>query len=233
MDKTIPIYLQRLLVNLNITNISQLNDKNYLGIFAKLKTQNPSIGYRHLFDLYSLATNTPYPDEKQQKQLITRYKQLPPIHTPLTSETIDKYLHAAEKLAQTAYENNEIPIGAVIVYNDQIIGRGYNQTIKEQNIMAHAEILAIKDATNFLGNHRLNDCDLYVTIEPCLMCSGAIIHSRIKRVIFGATEPKTGACHSQYQVFTNHYVNHHCEVIGPHDNEYYNQLIRKFFESKA
>lgn len=230
--RPIPFYLQNKLSKIAINSVDEIITIGYLEIFAKLKANYPSVGYQALFDLYTFVTNQTYPDKQLQTKLIADYKQLPPQFPQLDNETINNYLMKAMELAQNALAQNEIPIGAIVVYQDKIIGRGYNQTRQQNNILAHAELIAINEAQTYLGNHRLNDCDLYVTVEPCLMCSGAIIHSRIKRVIFGAIEPKTGACQSQYSVFTNSQVNHHCQIIGPIDNERYAKPLAQIFTRK-
>lgn len=229
----IPFYLQHKLQSLKITNIEQINQLGYLQIFAQLRLIFPSLSYQALFDLYQLSceVNTRNLSDELKTRLIHQYKSLPPQYPALAKEKISYYLAKAAQQAKLASASNEIPIGAVIVYDDNIIGAGYNQTQANQDILAHAEIQAIRQAQQKLDNCRLNNCDIYVTIEPCLMCSGAIIHSRIKRLIFGALETKTGACQSQYQVFANTKANHHCQVIGPIDQDYYSQLINKFFRT--
>lgn len=228
----IPHYLATRLATIGITDNVQINQTNYLKIFAQLKCNYPSLGYQALYDLYHLANGGRiYPNHALQKQLIQQYKALPPQHDMLDSQLITIYLAQAYEQAQQAMANDEIPIGAVIVYQNEIIGRGYNQTKLQNNILAHAEIIAIQQAQQALKTHRLSDCDLYVTIEPCLMCSGAIINSRIKRVFFAASEPKTGACLSQYKVFENTTVNHNSQIIGPL-NQDYAQLLQEFLARK-
>ena len=139
---------------------------------------------------------------------------------------------AALEVARSATRTGDVPVGAIVITDDGVvIGRGFNEREANNDPTAHAEIVAILAAQQCLQNYRLNECDLYVTIEPCLMCSGAIINSRIKRVIFGACEPKTGACLSQHQVFNNKKTNHHTEVIGPINQSYYSRLISNFFQS--
>lgn len=228
MMNKLPFYLHNKLAEINI-NSEQITKLNYLQIFAQLKAKYKSIGYQALFDLYIFATQSTYPNDQIKKDLIQNYKKLPPLHEELSQETITYYLEQALEQAKIAEFYNEIPIGAVVVYQNKIIGCGYNQTRQSNSILAHAEIIAIAQAQKLLNNYRLENCDLYVTIEPCLMCSGTIINSRIKRVIFGATEPKTGACTSQYQVFNNRTVNQHCQTIGPVDQIKYEKLLQEFF----
>ena len=164
--------------------------------------------------------------------VLTSYKKLCPSYVPLPEIIIDRYLGLAMDHAKIALDYNEIPIGTVIVKDDEVIACGYNQTLTSCNIIKHAEIVALEHAQKILHNHRLIDCDLYVTHEPCLMCMGAILHSRIKRVIFGTVEPKTGAIVSQYQVLKNAAVNHQTEAIGPINTKYYNKYLREFLKSK-
>ena len=99
----------------------------------------------------------------------------------------EKYMKIALQEAKKAYDNNEVPIGCVIVYNDEIIGIGANMRVTDKNVLSHAEIIAINEACGFMGDWRLEDCTLYVTVEPCPMCAGAIVQARIKKVVFGAT----------------------------------------------
>jgi len=124
------------------------------------------------------------------------------------------YMQEALKLAEQAAAAGEVPVGAVLVKDGAIVGRGYNQPIAGVDPTAHAEIMAMRDAGKVLGNYRLADCDLYVTLEPCVMCSGAIMHARIRRVFFGARDPKTGACGSAIDLFAQPQLNHHAEVMG-------------------
>ena len=124
------------------------------------------------------------------------------------------FMQEALKLAAQAAAAGEVPVGAVVVKDGAIVGRGYNQPIAGNDPTAHAEIMALRDAGKTLGNYRLADCDLYVTLEPCVMCSGAIMHARIRRVIFGARDPKTGACGSAIDLFAQPQLNHHAEVNG-------------------
>jgi len=100
----------------------------------------------------------------------------------------EKYMSEALKLAKRAYDEDEIPVGAVVVYNDKVIGCGYNQKEKFNNPLKHAELIAIEEACNYIGDWRLNDCELYVTLEPCQMCIGAIVETRIKKVVYGASK---------------------------------------------
>ena len=123
-------------------------------------------------------------------------------------EVEEKYMKIALQEAKKAYDSNEVPIGCVIVYNDEIIGRGANMRITDKNVLSHAEIIAINEACGFMGDWRLEDCTLYVTVEPCPMCAGAIVQARIKKVVFGAENPKAGCAGSIVNLLQNDNFNH-------------------------
>ncbi len=121
---------------------------------------------------------------------------------------------AALELARTAAAADEVPVGAVVVVDGEIVGRGFNQPIGRHDPTAHAEVMALRDAAARLGNYRLPGATLYVTLEPCIMCAGAIMHARVARVVFGARDPKTGAAGSVVDLFAEDRLNHHAEVAG-------------------
>jgi tRNA(adenine34) deaminase len=131
--------------------------------------------------------------------------------------------------AKRAYALNEVPVGCVIVRNQEIIARAHNLREHQQTTLAHAEILAIHEACEAVGSWRLEDCDIYITLEPCIMCSGAIINSRIKTVVYGTDEPKFGAHQSLINVFDLD-TNHHPEVISGVLAEESNRLLKQFFK---
>lgn len=128
--------------------------------------------------------------------------------------TIDDWMGEALALARAAAGRGEVPVGAVVVRDGAIVGRGGNAPIAASDPTAHAEIAALREAGRALGNYRLTGCELYATIEPCAMCAGAILHARIARVVFGARDPKTGACGSVIDLFAEPRLNHHAQVIG-------------------
>jgi tRNA(adenine34) deaminase len=144
-------------------------------------------------------------------------------------------MRQALKQARKAQKIMEVPVGAVIVRNNKIIARGFNKCIALSDPTAHAEIVALRKAAKKLNNYRLNDCSIYVTIEPCLMCAGALVNARIKRIIFGALDLKAGACKSAFKVAGSKKLNHKIEILGA-KKEYLNiecvTLIQNFFQTK-
>ena len=132
-----------------------------------------------------------------------------------SDENIDiKFMLQALTLATLAANNGEVPVGAIVVKDGKVIGRGSNAPIGLHDPTAHAEVQAMREAAAFLGNYRLVDCTLYVTLEPCAMCAGAIQHARIARLVYGASDPKTGACGSVINLMTEPKLNHHCAAAG-------------------
>ena len=142
------------------------------------------------------------------------------------------WMEEALRAAQRALEAGEVPVGAVVVYAGEIIGRGWNRNITDSDPTAHAEIVALRQAAAHLGNHRLGDCELFVTIEPCPMCAGALVHSRVKRVVYGADDPKAGAIHSVLQVLNHPKLNHRTEVRGGVLAGRSAELLQSFFRSR-
>ena len=142
----------------------------------------------------------------------------------------DQYwMKQALELAMQAGKRNEVPVGALVVLDDQVVGRGFNSPISDCDPSAHAEIQAIRDAASRLENYRLVDATLYVTIEPCSMCAGAIVHSRIKRLVYGALEPKAGVATSQTPFFEQSWLNHRVEVQGGVLAEECSSIMSDFF----
>ena len=141
-------------------------------------------------------------------------------------------MEEALRAAQRALEAGEVPVGAVVVCQGSIVGRGWNRNIADSDPSAHAEILALRDAGTALGNHRLADCELFVTIEPCAMCAGAMVHARIKRVIYGALDPKAGAVESVMQVLNHPRLNHRMEISGGVLAGRCAELLQDFFRNR-
>lgn len=141
-------------------------------------------------------------------------------------------MRAALREAEEAARRDEVPVGAVVVHNGKIVGRGHNQREMLKDPTAHAEMIAITQAAAALEGWRLEGTTLYVTLEPCLMCAGAIVNARIQRVVFGALDPKAGACGSLYQVGLDTRLNHRFEVVGGVLAEECGALLREFFSRK-
>lgn len=146
--------------------------------------------------------------------------------------TKDDFMREALKEAAKAAAINEVPIGAVIVRNNHIIGRGHNTRESQECVLGHAEINAIKEATKWVGDWRLTDCDIYVTIEPCPMCCGAIFQSRIRKIYFGAFDVKAGACGSKFNLFDLEGLNHYAEVESGILEEACKTVLKDFFKKK-
>lgn len=123
-------------------------------------------------------------------------------------------MEEALRAARRALEAGEVPVGAIVVCGDRIIARGWNRNIGDNDPTAHAEIVALREAGAAIGNHRLAECDLFATIEPCAMCAGALIHARIRRLVYGADDPKAGAVHSVLPVLNHPQLNHRMDVRG-------------------
>ena len=147
-------------------------------------------------------------------------------------DDINYFMRKALALAQVAAEVGEVPVGAIVVKNGEIIGRGANSPIYRSDPTAHAEIIALREAALYLSNYRLIECNLYVTLEPCAMCAGAIQHSRIANLIYGASDPKTGACGSVVNLFAEDKLNHHTLVTGNVLADESALLLRNFFKEK-
>jgi tRNA(adenine34) deaminase len=130
------------------------------------------------------------------------------------SEADEVFMRAALDMARQAAQAGEVPVGAVVVQDGRIVGRGYNAPISRHDPSAHAEIAALRDAAQHLGNYRLVGCELFVTLEPCVMCVGAMFHARIGRVVFGAHDPKTGAAGGVFNLFAETRLNHHARIRG-------------------
>jgi len=130
----------------------------------------------------------------------------------LTTSPDELWMEEALRAAQRGLEAGEVPVGAVVVCDGHVVGRGWNRNISEADPTAHAEIVALREAGANIGNHRLADCELFATIEPCPMCAGALVHARIKRLVYGADDPKAGAVQSIMQVLNHPQLNHHMEV---------------------
>ena len=143
-----------------------------------------------------------------------------------------QFMQQALDQAKLAAAAGEVPVGAVLVRDGQVISRGFNQPISHSDPSAHAEMMALRAAAQSESNYRLPGTTLYVTLEPCTMCAGAMLHARVERVVFGATDPKTGAAGSVLNVFSEKQINHQTQVDGGIMSEECGQLLRDFFKGR-
>lgn len=150
----------------------------------------------------------------------------------LFSEDKYRFMYSALQEAEKAFEEDEVPVGAVVVHNNRIIGRGYNQIEKLKDATAHAEMIALTSASNHIGNWRLNECSIYVTLEPCIMCTGALLASRISELYFAASDTKFGACGSVHNLAeeskTNHIIKVYSGILAKESED----LLKSFFTKK-
>ncbi len=155
-----------------------------------------------------------------------------PGKTATAASTDELWMQEALRCAQRALEAGEVPVGAVVVCDGKLVGRGWNQNISDSDPTAHAEIMALREAGANLGNHRLGGCDLFATIEPCAMCAGALVHARVRRLIYGADDPKAGAVHSVLQVLNHPGLNHKVELRGGVLAGKCSEILQDFFRTR-
>lgn len=151
----------------------------------------------------------------------------------LHPDEIDRrYMQEALRLAERALESADVPVGALVVHDGRVIGRGFNQREKLQDPTAHAEMIALTAAAEFLGHWRVEGATMYVTLEPCTMCAGALVLARVARLVYGATDPKAGACASLYEITRDTRLNHQVETVGGVLAEPAAELLRAFFRHR-
>ena len=152
------------------------------------------------------------PKGKAQSSVQPRYNTSSAMNDHSTPTSDELWMEEALSVAQRALNAGEVPVGAIVVHAGKIVGRGWNRNLTDVDPTAHAEILALREAGARVGNHRLGDCELFATIEPCAMCAGAMVHARLKRLVYGADDPKAGAVHSVLQVLNHPQLNYQMEV---------------------
>ena len=151
----------------------------------------------------------------------------------MTSAAADElWMEEALREAQRALEAGEVPVGAVVVCKGQIVGRGFNRNLLDEDPTAHAEIVALRHAAKSVGNHRLLECEMYATLEPCPMCAGALVHARLRRLVYGADDPKAGAVHSVLPVLNHPALNHRMQVEGGVLAGRCAELLQSFFRGR-
>jgi len=219
---------------LGISTRAQLLHNGSVTTFLQLKAAGHTVTRRLLYALEAAARGVHWSQLEETDR--TRLNQLlashPPVATLPAAAEIAGFMQQALQQASLAAANGEVPVGAVVVRNGQIIGRGFNQPVGLCDPSAHAEMQALRAAAQHQGNYRLDGCDLYVTLEPCAMCSGAILHARIARVIFGASEPRTGAAGSVLDLFAMPQLNHHTAIWGGLQAEACSQQLSDFFRQR-
>ena len=141
-------------------------------------------------------------------------------------------MRAAMEEARAAEAAGEVPVGAICVMDGQVVGRGQNRVLRDVDPTAHAEIVALRAASAAVGNYRLGDCELFITLEPCAMCAGAMVHARLKRLVYGAADPKAGAAGSVLEVLNHPKLNHRMEVTAGVLGEECGQMLREFFQAR-
>lgn len=148
------------------------------------------------------------------------------------TELYNRFMTAAIGQAQIARDNGDVPVGTVIVHENKIIAKGYNQRDQLNDSTAHAEIIALTAACDYIGNWRLNDCTIYVTLEPCPMCAGAMVLARLDRLVYGCDDPKAGACGSLYNIIQDDRLNHRIEITKGVLAEQCSSLLTEFFQNR-
>ncbi len=170
--------------------------------------------------------------DTDKQNLLAALAAHPPVALPPAREEAERFMREALAEADKAAALGEVPVGAVVVKDGRIIGRGFNQPVSAHDPSAHAEMMALRDAARSEGNYRLDGCTLYVTLEPCCMCGGALLHARVARVVYGAAENKTGAAGSVVNLFANHRLNHHAAVFGGVLAEDCAERLSRFFAAR-
>jgi len=157
---------------------------------------------------------------------------MPGIPAGTSSPPDELFMEEALRAAQRALEIGEVPVGAVVVCDGRVVASGWNRNLVDNDPTAHAEIVALRAAGAIIGNHRLGDCELFATIEPCAMCAGALVHARVKRLVYGADDPKAGAVHSVMQIVNHPQLNHRMEVKGGVLAGRSAELLQAFFRDR-
>jgi len=170
----------------------------------------------------------------ENRELNQQVTELPSANEPPSNQLASDELWMEEALccAQRALEAGEVPVGAIIVCEGRVVGRGWNRNLTDCDPTAHAEIVALREAGRNLGNHRLGDCDLFATIEPCAMCAGAAVHARLRRLVYGADDPKAGAVHSVLNVANHPSLNHQMEIRGGILAGRSAEMVQEFFRQR-
>ncbi|WP_165007915.1 tRNA adenosine(34) deaminase TadA [Neisseria yangbaofengii] len=219
---------------LGITTMADLRATGSSKTFLLLKAAGYTITRSTLWQLEALLLGVAATDlsDTQKAALSEQIKQHPPVTVFPAPSEMRNFMQAALQQAGQSAQMGEIPVGAVVVENGQIIAAAHNTCVHDHNISHHAEIRALAQAGAALGNYRLDGCDVYVTLEPCAMCASALIQARVKRVVFGAAEPKTGAAGSVLNLFENSFLNKHTAVLGGVLADECRNALQDFFQKR-
>jgi len=222
------------LTELGISSREQLAATGSVSAYLLLKAAGKTATERLLFALAAAERGQHWQQLTDHDRALLRHalRAHPPVRLAPPLADQQRYMDEALALAEQGASMGEVPVGAVVVYQGDIIGRGFNQPIGRHDPSAHAEMLALRDAAAALGNYRLSGCDLYVTLEPCPMCAGAIAMARFDRLLYGAREPKTGAAGSQLDLFANRQLNPHTAVFGGVAAEHCSRQLSDFFRMR-
>lgn len=222
------------LSDLGVETPEQLASLGPVTAFLQLKSAGHTVTERLLFALAAAASGRHWNELEQREKdsLLAAARSHSPVRLPPPQDEIHRFMCVARAQAELAKEQGEVPVGAIVVHNGLIVGRGFNQPIGSHDPSAHAEMLALREASAALGNYRLAGCDLYVTLEPCAMCAGAILHARLDRVIFGAPDEKTGAAGSVIDLFGQRKLNAHTAVFGAIEAEACAAQLSEFFRER-
>jgi tRNA(adenine34) deaminase len=219
---------------LGIFEREQLLAAGVVSTFLLLKAQGHTATERLLFALEAAARGVHWSmlDDADRQRLRAAVACHPPVRPAPDADVRRGFMRVARELAQQAAAEGEVPVGAIVVYEGEIVGRGRNRPVAMHDPSAHAEMLALRDAAARLGNYRLNGCDLYVTLEPCPMCAGAILQARIDRVVYAARDARAGAAGSVIDLFALGSLNHQTAVFGGEDAEACARLLSGFFRQR-
>jgi tRNA(adenine34) deaminase len=217
-----------------ISSVEALRTVGVVRCFLLFKAAGLHVTTRLLYALEAMARGIHWNQltERDQRQLQQQLAAHPPVRLPPAPDSAIRFMQRALELADQASAQGEVPVGAVVVKEGKIIAEGYNQPVSLHDPSAHAEMLALRRAAQELGNYRLSGCDLYITLEPCIMCSGAVLNARIDRVIFAASEPRTGAAGSVTDLFAERRLNTHTACFGGILAEEASQRLSDFFRQK-
>jgi len=217
-----------------ITTRQQLRERGVVATFLLFKAAGLSVTTRLLYALEAAARGVHWSALNENDQLALKQEMAAhrPVRMPPDPGDAVRFMARALELADQAAAKGEVPVGAIVVKNGVIIGEGHNQPVSSHDPSAHAEMLALRQAAARLGNYRLGDCDLYVTLEPCPMCSGAMMHARLDRIIYAAADAKTGVAGSVIDLFAERRLNAHTACFGGILAEEAATRLSDFFRSR-